>query len=140
MFDKITFAVPKGRILEELDPLLKQAGIIPEDDFYDKNCRKLEFATQDKNIKIIRVRSFDVATFVAHGAADLGVLGNDVLEEFNYQDIFTPLDLKIGKCRLSIAQLSEQSKDQQVKSSLRIATKYPRLTKKFFDNKAKYLY
>src|SRR5690606_32598178 len=76
---KLVMALPKGRILKEVMPLLLAAGIEPEPEFADENSRKLRFATSQPDIELIRVRSFDVATFVAFGAAQLGVAGNDVL-------------------------------------------------------------
>ena len=84
-------ALPKGRILRELAPLLQRAGIVPEPDFDNEDSRKLRFATSDPRLEIIRVRSFDVATFVAFGAAQLGVAGNDVLLEFDYPEIYAPV-------------------------------------------------
>ena len=101
---KIILAVPKGRILEELIPLLKKVKIEPENDFFQKNSRKLMFKTNIRNLFMIRVRSFDVATFVAFGAAHIGVAGDDVLKEFEYKEIYKVLDLRIGKCRLSVAK------------------------------------
>lgn len=137
MTETITFAIPKGRIYEELEPLLQKAGIQPEDDFYSKESRKLEFDTNIENLKIVRVRAFDVATFVAFGAAQFGVVGNDVLEEFNYDELYSPKDLGIGKCRLSVAELEEfaQNDDPKTWSHVRVATKYPNLTKKHFANR-----
>jgi len=76
---KIIMAVPKGRILDELNPILKRIGILPEEDFYSHDSRKLMFETNLKFLNIIRVRSFDVATFVALGAAQIGIAGDDVL-------------------------------------------------------------
>ena len=102
--NKVIIAVPKGRILNELNPILKKIGIIPENDFFSRDSRKLMFKTNLNYLNIIRVRSFDVATFVAIGAAQIGIAGDDVLNEFNYEEIYKVLDLKIGKCRLSIAK------------------------------------
>ena len=79
--DRLVIALPKGRILKELAPLLQKAGIEPEPAFSDEDARQLRFRTSDPGLDIIRVRSFDVATFVAFGAAELGVAGNDVLME-----------------------------------------------------------
>ena len=101
---KIILAVPKGRILNELIPLMKKIRIDPEKDFFNENSRKLMFETNYKNLSIIRVRAFDVATFVAFGAAQIGIAGDDVLNEFNYKEIYKVLDLGIGKCRLSVAK------------------------------------
>lgn len=131
---KLILALPKGRILEEFQPFLDATGIVPEDAFYDKNSRLLQFTTNLPTLDIIRVRSFDVATFTAFGAAHLGVAGSDVLEEFDYSEIYAPVDLKIGTCRLSIAmrtEEAEQDKPQQW-SHIRVATKYPNLTRKHF--------
>ena len=84
--------------------MLDRVGIVPEAAFDDENSRQLRFATNLGHVTIIRVRSFDVATFVAFGAAHLGVAGNDVLMEFDYPEIYAPLDLGIGKCRISVAE------------------------------------
>ena len=89
----LMLALPKGRILRELTPLLGRAGIEPEPAFADEGARQLRFATNDPGLEIIRVRSFDVATFVAFGAAHLGVAGNDVLMEFDYPELYAPVDL-----------------------------------------------
>ena len=127
-------ALPKGRILRELVPLLTQAGLEPEPDFHDDNSRKLRFATSDPKLELIRVRSFDVATFVAFGAAQLGVAGNDVLLEFDYPEIYAPVDLGIGKCRLAVAEPVEMvgEDDPNRWSHIRVATKYPKITRAHF--------
>lgn len=132
--DKLILAVPKGRILKEVEPLFREVGIEPEADFYDKDTRKLQFATNVANLDIIRVRSFDVATFVAFGAAQIGIIGNDVMEEFNYPEIYSPVNLGVGKCRLALAELPElaQNDDPSAWSHVRIATKYPNITRKVF--------
>jgi ATP phosphoribosyltransferase len=129
----ITLAVPKGRILEELQPLLACAGVKPEPDFFNEHSRKLQFATDVPDLSLIRVRSFDVATFVAFGAAQLGVCGSDVLMEFDFPDIYAPLDLGIGKCRVSVAELKElEGQDPARASHVRVATKYPNITSNYF--------
>ena len=127
-------ALPKGRILQELTPLLARAGLEPEPDFHDENSRKLRFATSDPKLALIRVRSFDVATFVAFGAAQLGVAGNDVLLEFDYPEIYAPIDLNIGKCRLAVAEPAEMvgEDDPDRWSHIRVATKYPNITRAHF--------
>ncbi len=129
---KFLFAVPKGRISEELNPLLAKAKIIPEPDFFDEFSRKIIFKTNHKSLEMIKVRSFDVATFVKFGGADLGVCGRDVLEEFSSKEIFPVFDLKIGKCRLSIA--AKKDYNLSANSHIRVATKYPALTSKYFSN------
>lgn len=131
--DSLTIAVPKGRILSELMPLLEAANILPEDAFFDEHSRQLQFATSQPQVRLIRVRSFDAATFVAFGAAEIGVVGSDVLMEFDYPNIYIPLDLKIGACRLSVAAPEEvELEDMRGLSHLRAATKYPNLTRQHF--------
>lgn len=134
MNKKLILAVPKGRILKELMPMLEKAGITPEADFSNDGSRKLQFTTNHDNLDIIRVRAFDVATFVAYGGAHLGVVGSDVIEEFNYEELYSPLDLGIGQCRLSVAMPEEDiSTDNPARwSHIRIATKYPNLTARHF--------
>lgn len=131
--NKLIFAIPKGRILEELMPLLQACNIRPEDDFFNDKSRKLRFTTNLPDLDIIRVRAFDVATMVAYGGAQLGVVGSDVLEEFDYENLYTPLDLNIGHCRLSIAAPDALAgEDIRAHSHIRIATKYPNLTERYF--------
>ncbi len=130
-------ALPKGRILKEVMPLLRAAGIEPEAAFHDDSSRALHFSTNIPGLSIIRVRSFDVATFVAFGAAQLGVAGNDVLMEFDYPEIYAPVDLGIGKCRLSVAEPAALSAedDPRTWSHIRVATKYPGVTRRYFAAK-----
>ncbi|WP_300536361.1 ATP phosphoribosyltransferase [Sphingosinicella sp.] len=134
MKTELVFAIPKGRILEEALPLLARAGIEPEPAFADESSRALQFATNVPGLSLIRVRAFDVATFVAHGAADLGIAGNDVLMEFAYSEIYAPVDLGIGRCRLSVAEPAEMAAgdDPRSWSHVRVATKYPNLTSQHF--------
>ena len=98
-FGPLIFAVPKGRILDEALPVMAHAGLVPESAFHDKKDRSLSFATEDGAARILRVRAFDVATFVAFGAAQAGIVGSDVIEEFDYSELYAPVDLGIGKCR-----------------------------------------
>lgn len=132
--DTLVLAIPKGRILKELLPLVRRAGIEPEPAFSDENARQLHFATNFAHLKIIRVRSFDVATFVAFGAAQLGVAGNDVLMEFDYPELYAPVDLRIGACRLSVAEPRDlvECDDPSRWSHIRVATKYPEVTRRHF--------
>lgn len=129
----LTFAVPKGRILDEALPLMARGGVVPEPGFHDKGNRALSFACEDPDMRLIRVRAFDVATFVAHGAAQAGIVGSDVVEEFAYSDLYAPVDLDIGHCRLSVAEPAEQAGDGARVSHLRVASKYPNLTRKHFE-------
>ena len=133
MPDALTFAVPKGRILDEALPLMARAGVVPEAGFHDKGNRALSFACENTDMRLIRVRAFDVATFVAHGAAQLGIVGSDVVEEFAYSDLYAPVDLDIGHCRLSVAEPEGQAADTAHASHLRVASKYPNLTRRHFE-------
>lgn len=128
-----TLALPKGRILQELLPLLSSANILPEAEFFDETSRKLTFLTNHQNLQIVRVRSFDVATFVKFGVADLGICGSDVFEEFLCDEMFALLDLGIGKCRLSIASSNGSNAEFSQMNHIKIATKYPAIAKKYFD-------
>ena len=131
---KIIIAIPKGRILKELTPILKKIDIVPEAEFFDLNSRKIMFSSNNKIIDFIKVRSFDVANFVAFGGAHLGIVGLDVIEEFSFEEIYAPVNLRIGKCRLSVAESSKMAlkDDPKTWSHLRIATKYPKITKRHF--------
>jgi ATP phosphoribosyltransferase len=130
----LTFAVPKGRILDEALPVMARAGLVPESAFHDKGNRALSFACEDGETRIIRVRAFDVATFVAFGAAQAGIVGSDVIEEFRYSELYAPVDLGIGHCRLSVAQPKDASVYSPGNAShLRVATKYPNLTSRWFE-------
>ena len=135
MPEPIILAIPKGRILEEALPLLARVGIVPEPAFADEGSRALRFATNHADIGIIRVRAFDVATFVAHGAAQLGIVGSDVLMEFDYSELYAPVDLGIGQCRLSVAEPVALAASDDVRnwSHVRVATKYPNLTRRHFE-------
>ena len=132
--EPLVLALPKGRILDEAMPLVRRAGILPEPAFDDPNSRALRFRTNLSYLDIIRVRAFDVATFVAFGAAQLGVAGNDVLMEFDYPELYAPLDLGVGKCRIAVAEPAALagSDDPTRWSHIRIATKYPHITARHF--------
>ncbi len=130
----LVVALPRGRILDGVRPLLSRVGIEPEAAFDNDDARQLEFATNRDDVRIIRVRSFDVATFVAFGAAQLGIAGNDVLMEFDYPEIYAPLDLGIGRCRMAVAAPPEllALEDPAGWSHVRVATKYPEVTRRHF--------
>lgn len=132
--ENLVLALPKGRILEEVMPVVRRVGIRPEPAFDEPDDRRLRFSTNVDGLDIIRVRSFDVATFVAFGAAHLGVAGNDVLMEFDYPEIYAPVDLGVGRCRLVVAEPKDMvsTDDPGTWSSVRVATKYPTLTSQHF--------
>ncbi|NHN87306.1 ATP phosphoribosyltransferase [Acetobacter conturbans] len=132
--DMLVLALPKGRILKSAGPLLKKAGIIPSPDCLDESSRRLRFSTNDPKLDVVRVRSFDVATFVAQGGAHLGICGADVMMEFDYPELYAPLDLGIGGCRVSVASPAADDPDEDWTrySEVRVATKYPSLTRRHF--------
>lgn len=132
MTQRIIFAIPKGRILDEALPLMRAAGIEPEAAFADEESRALQFSTNDPAIGIIRVRAFDVATFVAHGAAHIGIVGSDVIDEFGYSELYAPVDLGIGRCRISVA-MPQGVRDDRMGGHVRVATKYPNLTSRHYQ-------
>ena len=134
---KLIIAVPRGRITEECKQILNNTNFSPNPLLFDDNCRKLTFDSKDKNILFIKVRAFDVCTFVAFGAAQIGIAGDDVVQEFDYSEVYAPIDLNIGHCRLSVAAVKKliQKEDPSSWSNIRIATKYPNLTKKFYAEK-----
>ena len=134
MSEPLTFAVPKGRILDEALPVMARAGLVPESAFHDKGNRSLSFACEGGDMRIIRVRAFDVATFVAFGAAQAGIVGSDVIEEFDFSELYAPVDLDIGHCRLSVAAPAAAGAWNPGKAShIRVATKYPNITKRWFE-------
>ena len=132
--NKIIIAVPKGRILNELIPIFKKLKFLPEKDFFNSESRKIMFSSSNDLIDFIKVRSFDVANFVAFGGAHMGVVGLDVIKEFSFEEIYAPVNLGIGLCRLSVAEPIELAlkDDPKTWSHLKVATKYPNITKKHF--------
>ena len=124
----LILALPKGRILAECGQVLGRArACIPAPDYADEDSRRLRFPTDDPRLDVVRVRPFDVATFVAFGAAQIGICGADVLMEFDYPEIYAPLDLGVGVCRISVAEprATAGSDDPTRWSRVRVATKYP---------------
>ena len=135
MAETLTIALSKGRILEESLPLLAAAGIVPLED--PSISRKLILDTTQPNVKLVVIRAADVPTYVQYGAADLGVAGKDVLMEYDGDGLYELLDLRISICRLMVAepaQLAERD-DPRTWTRLRIATKYPLITKRHFAAK-----
>lgn len=132
--ETLVLALPKGRILDEVVALMRRAGIEIEREFANDDSRQLRFSTNHPELDVVRVRNFDVATFVAFGAAHLGIAGNDVLMEFEYPELYAPLDLRVGRCRLVVAAASELvGRDDPTRwSRVRVATKYPEITRRYF--------
>jgi ATP phosphoribosyltransferase len=129
----LILALPKGRILSECGPLLARAGVEPAPDYTDEDSRRLRFPTNHRQLDVVRVRPFDVATFVAYGAAQIGICGADVLMEFDYPEIYAPLDLGIGACRVSVAAPVDEALDDPARwSTVRVATKYPNTARRHY--------
>ena len=101
---------------------------------FDEKSRKLTFSSKRKDIDFIKVRAFDACTFVAFGAAQIGIAGEDVIKEFDYSEVYAPLELNIGHCRLSVAALKTllKKEDPNTWSNIRVATKYPNISKEHF--------
>ena len=134
--DRLIMALPNGRILGEVMPLLRRIEVEPEAGVRRPAHRAgCALRPNEPGLDLIRVRSFDVATFVAFGAAQLGVAGNDVLMEFDYSEIYAPLDLDIGHChhrRRRDHRLGGARATTRRPSHLRVATKYPEITRRHF--------
>lgn len=126
----IILALPKGRILEEGAAVFARAGYDLSPVFGDS--RKL--VHECGPIRVLVLRNSDVATYVAHGAADVGIAGSDVLDEEG-KDLFEPLDLGIGRCRMIVAERADARVDDRALSHLRIASKYPRTTRAYLQRK-----
>ena len=123
----LTIALTKGRILKETLPLLARAGIVPGDDIH--SSRKLVFETTSPGVRLLLLRGTDVPTYVQHGAADLGVVGKDVLLEQGAAGLYEPLDLGIARCRLmTAAPVGWQAGSSRV----RVATKFTNVARRFF--------
>jgi ATP phosphoribosyltransferase len=131
----ITLALSKGRIFEETLPLLQAAGIEVLDD--PEKSRKLILQTRDPQVRVVLVRASDVPTYVQYGGADLGVTGLDTLIEHGSQGLYQPLDLKIARCRVSVAVRSDFDYESAVRqgSRLKVATKYVSIAREFFAAK-----
>lgn len=131
----ITLALSKGRIFDDTLPLLRATGIEVLED--PEKSRKLILPTSRADVQIIMVRASDVPTYVQYGGADLGVVGKDTLLETGVQGLYVPLDLKIAKCRVSVAVREGFDYEAAVKqgSRLKVATKYVNIAREFFASK-----
>ncbi len=134
---KIIIAIPRGRITKECRSILSKTSFAPDPMLFDNDTRKLKFKSKNKNIEYIKVRAFDACTFVAFGAAQIGIAGEDVIQEFNYSEVYAPINLNIGHCKISVAALKSllKKEDPETWSNIRVATKYPNITKKYFAKK-----
>jgi ATP phosphoribosyltransferase len=131
----LTLALSKGRIFDETLPLLARAGVTVADD--PETSRKLILATQRADLRVVLVRASDVPTYVQYGGADLGVAGADVLMETEGDGLYRPLDLRIARCRMSVAVRSDFDYASAVRqgSRIRVATKYTATARQFFADK-----
>lgn len=125
--EKLTLALSKGRILDDTLPLLKAAGIELSED--PGKSRKLIFPSKSGQLEVLILRASDVPTYVAYGAADLGVAGKDVIMEHGGKGIYEMLDLKIARCRLMVA---EPVNRKNVGSKIKVATKFTNIAKRYF--------
>jgi ATP phosphoribosyltransferase len=126
----LTLALPKGRLLRPALDLLGRAGL---DGFPVDDSRRLLFTDAQRDLRLLILKPADVPTYVEYGAADLGIVGKDILLE-QEPDVYEPLDLRFGHCRLVIAEPRELwDRDDPTKWSwVRVATKYPNLTRRYF--------
>lgn len=131
----LTLALSKGRIFDETLPLLKAAGIEVSED--PESSRKLILETNQPDVRVVLVRASDVPTYVQYGGADLGVTGKDILIEHGGAGLYQPLDLRIAKCRMSVAARADFDYAAAVRqgSRIRVATKYTRIAREHFADK-----
>jgi len=127
MSEQLTIALTKGRILKETLPLLAGAGIVPLEDV--DNSRKLVFDTSHPSVRLVIIRGSDVPTYVRHGAADMGVVGKDILLEHGADGLYEPLDLGIARCRLMTAGLVGW---RSTGARIRVATKFVNIARRHF--------
>jgi ATP phosphoribosyltransferase len=128
----LTLALPKGRLLDPALELLRERGV----DGVDGESRRLIFEDEGHGLKLLLLKPADIPAYVTYGAADLGIVGKDILAE-QAPDVYEPLDLGFGFCRLVVAERRElwERDDPSKWSWLRVATKYPRVTEAYFSDK-----
>jgi len=128
----ITVALSKGKLLAPTLERFKQAGYAS--DGLSAESRRLVFTCPDNETTLLIVRPSDVPTYVEYGAADAGVVGKDMLLEQD-RDVYEPLDLKFGACRIVVAALRGQELRGRLSSKIRVATKHPNITERYFNQK-----
>jgi ATP phosphoribosyltransferase len=128
----LVLALPKGRVLDEAVVLFKRAGV--DLSAVKDGSRRLVFDLPHESLRLLVVRDADVPTYVEGGAADLGIAGRDVLEE-QARDLYEPLDLGIGRCRLSVAEPEDRPARGDQEANLRYATKFPNLTRRYLESR-----
>lgn len=133
MKETLTIALPKGRLLRPAVRLFGRCGMNHRG--LKTNTRRLIFEDHGRSWRFVIVRDRDVPTYVEYGAADMGVVGKDVLLE-EERDVYEPLDLKFGRCRLILAQPDATGRGRRsLSSKIRVATKYPNITERHFSEK-----
>jgi ATP phosphoribosyltransferase len=125
----LTLALPRGRILDEALVLFKRAGFDLGAAEKARAGRRLIIPVPEHDLRILIVRDTDVPSYVEHGAADLGIAGRDVLEEQD-RDLYEPLDLEIGRCRMVVAEPEDRPVDENAQMHLRYATKFAEITRR----------
>lgn len=132
MKERLTLALPKGRLLEDALRLLRDVGV----EGVDAASRRLIFVDPRRRLRLLFLKPADVPAYVVHGAADLGIVGQDILLE-QEPDVYEPLDLGFGACRLVVAEpRALYARDDPARWSwVRVATKYPRLTEQYFSSR-----
>lgn len=132
MKEHLTLALPKGRLLDGALELLREIGVAG----VGADSRKLIFTDPARGLRVLFLKPADVPAYVTYGAADLGIVGKDILLE-QEPDVYEPLDLGFGHCRLVVAEPRELwERDDPAKWSwLRVATKYPRMTERYFSER-----
>ncbi len=126
----LVIALTKGRIMEEVLPLLEQAGVIPAEDL--NKSRKLIFDSNIEGVQLMVIRGSDVPTYVELGCADIGITGKDIIMENGSNGFYEPLDLKLATCRLMTARPLDQ---RQKPRRLRVASKFVNIAKRYFSEK-----
>ena len=125
----LNVALPKGRLGDKVYKLFASIGYDCSDIYAD--YRKLVFESEANNVRYLLVKPSDVAIYVARGAADIGVVGKDILDEGNY-DLYELLDLKLGKCNMCVAAENDYVEDPE--RPIRVATKFPNIAKRYYSS------
>lgn len=127
--DWLTLALPRGRVLDEALALFRKARVDLTPVEQEKGGRRLIVDVPRQGLRVLIVRDTDVPAYVEHGAADVGIAGADVLEE-QERDLYEPLDLKIGRCRLAVAEPADRPVNESAQLHLRYATKFANITRR----------
>lgn len=130
----LTIALSKGKLSESAVEIFRRAGYVTAVEELSGESRRLVFENRAAGITFLIVRPSDVPTYVEYGGADAGIVGKDVLMEQD-ADVYEPLDLQFGACRISVAALKGEGVRDRLSSKVRVATKYPKITERFFNQR-----